>query len=352
MVSFKLIMISRTNFIWGISAGVAIIILAIISVFAIWSFLLNGTTFFGWWKNEAVIINSSSIPSPSVSPEVQDVKLLFFGDLMFDRNIRQVAAKNGNDFIFAQIAPWLAENDLVVANLEGPITENKSVSLGSEPGSTNNFIFTFDSSLAGALFNNNIRLVNLGNNHILNFGQAGLESTKQYLNSAGVGYFGEPAGPSSISPNIKSVVKNIKGVKIAFINYNQFIGNASTEQITTIEEIKNIKAQADIVILYAHWGIEYDSAPNSAIKNLAHSFVEAGADLVIGSHPHVVQPSEEYLGKKIYYSLGNFVFDQYFSQAVKQGLGVIVKINSATKRLEFEEKKLLLQANGQTSLSE
>lgn len=340
----------KDRFIWSICAGAAIIVA--ISVFIIWSFLFPGTAFLGWWKNEAVIITPSASPSPSASLAAEEIKILFLGDFMFDRNIRQAAEKNGNDFIFAQIAPWLAENDLVVANLEGPITENRSVSVGSEPGSTNNYFFTFDSSLAETLFNNNIRLVSLGNNHILNFGQAGLEATKQYLNSAGVNYFGEPAGSSSISPNIKSVVKNIKGVKIAFVNYNQFIGSAADELKATIEEIKKVKEQADVVILYAHWGIEYDSAPNVVIKSLAHSFVEAGADLIIGSHPHVIQGAEEYLGKKIYYSLGNFIFDQYFSQAVKQGLGVIVKINSATKRLGFEEKNLLLQANGQTSLSE
>lgn len=329
-------------------------IATIISVLAIWLFLLHGTAFFDWWKNETVIINSSpsSSAAPSASPAAEEIKLLFLGDLMFDRNIRLVAQKNGANFIFAEIADFLADNDLVVANLEGPITENRSVSVSSIPGSTNNFIFTFDQSLAEALFNNNIRLVSLGNNHILNFGQAGLEATKQFLNGAGVSYFGEPAGPSSISPNIKSVVKNIKGVKIALVNYNQFIGSVAEELKMTIEEIKNIKAQADLVILYVHWGIEYDSLPNNVIKNLAHEFVAAGADLIIGSHPHVIQSIEEYQGKKIYYSLGNFVFDQYFSQAVRRGLAVSVKINSQTKQMQLEERRLELQNNGQTILAE
>lgn len=241
------------------------------------------------------------------------------------------------------MAEWLANQDLVVVNLEGPITDNPSVSAGTIPGGDGNFVFTFDPSLASSLFDNHLRLVNLGNNHILNFGQAGLETTKQYLNGAGISYFGAPGGE-------RSIFKDIKGVKIGLVNYDQFIGDASVEAVAAKAEIKKIKTQVDVVILYTHWGIEYENAPNVVIKNLAREFIDAGADLIIGSHPHVIQPSEEYNGKKIYYSLGNFVFDQYFSEQVRRGLGVIVKINSVTKQLEFEEVKLYLQNNGQTTI--
>lgn len=269
------------------------------------------------------------------------VSLLFLGDLMFDRNIRQAAKKQGNDFIFEPLKNWLSENDLAIANLEGPITENRSVSVNTLPGEQNNFIFTFDPSLAGTLFSNNIKLVNLGNNHIINFGQRGLESTKQYLDSAGVSYFGAPA-------NERSIAKDTKGVKVVLVNYNQFVGSVAVERTAVIEEIKKTKAQADIVIVYAHWGTEYNSIANGAIKNLAHEFIDAGADLIIGSHPHVVQDKEEYQGKMIYYSLGNFIFDQYFSLEVKRGLAVKAKINLADKKMEFEETSLCLQNNGQT----
>jgi len=336
-------MTSKNKLIWAIGAGVV----AMVAMFTIWPFRLGGRAFLKSWQNEPIVIKSAKA-SPSIAPSaspVEEIKLLFLGDLMFDRSIRQAARKNGNDFIFAKLADWLANNDLVVANLEGPITDNPSMSLNTLPGSDSNFIFTFDPSLAQALVDNNIRLVSLGNNHILNFGQTGLEATKQYLNGAGVAYFGAPGEE-------RSIIKEIKGVKIGLVNYNQFIGNAAAEQAATIEEIKKNKTQADIVIVYAHWGIEYDSVPKEVIKNLARQFVDAGADLVIGSHPHVIQPMEEYQGKRIYYSLGNFVFDQYFSKAVRQGLAVVVKINSATKQLEFEEKKLYLQANGQTTLIE
>lgn len=325
-----------------IGSGIFIAVAGIMLIFNPFRVWRSG--FFDFGKPEAIIVKTSAAPSaePPRNP-VREVNLLFLGDLMFDRNIRLAAQKNGNDFIFAEITGLLGAGDLVVANLEGPITDNGSVSVGSLPGSANNFIFTFSPDLAPTLFNNNIRLVNLGNNHILNFGQKGLEATKQYLNGAGVGYFGAPGGE-------RGIIEEIGGVKIGFVNYNQFAGKESLE--AAIEEIKKIKSQADIVALYAHWGIEYAAEANAAIKNLGHQFIDAGADLVIGSHPHVIQPAEDYSGKKIYYSLGNFVFDQYFSEAARRGLAVIVKINSRDKSLKFEEKNIYLQINGQTAIIE
>lgn len=271
-----------------------------------------------------------------------NIKILFAGDLMFDRGIRYYAEKGGgNNFIFEKISDLLLNNDLAVVNLEGPITDEKSVSSGTAPGSTNNYFFTFDPSVAKTLFNENIRLVNLGNNHILNFGSRGLESTKKYLDESSVDYFGAPTGK-------RSIIENIDGLKIAFVSYNEFVSDIEAEQKSTIEEIKTLKSEAALVIVFSHWGDEYAHEPSDAIKELAHQFIDAGADLIIGSHSHVIQQMEEYKNKRIYYSLGNFVFDQYFNEDVRQGLGVIVKINKQTKQLEFEEKNFYLQENGQT----
>lgn len=272
-------------------------------------------------------------------------QILFAGDLMFDRYIRQAAEKKGNNFIFEKVSDFLKNFDLVVVNLEGPITPSASVSIGTEPGSSANYLFTFDPSLAKILFGQNIKLVNLGNNHILNFGQKGLDSTEKYLPEANIGYFGAPNGQ-------QSVIKNIRGIKIAFVSYNQFANDPLKNRKTALAEIKKAKQEAAIVILYAHWGIEYTVNPNNTIKDLARQFIDAGADLIVGSHPHVIEPLEEYKGKRIYYSLGNFIFDQYFNAFVRQGQGVIVKIDAKTKQLDFSEKKFYLESNGQTSIAE
>lgn len=279
--------------------------------------------------------------------EATYAKILLVGDLMFDRGIRYYAEKNGgNDFIFEKISDFLKNNDLVMANLEGPITANKSVSAGTSPGTENNYYFTFDPSLAQTLFEHNIKLVNMGNNHILNFGTEGLAETKKYLDDAGVGYFGSPDHP-------RGAAIGIKGVKIAFVSYNEFTDLDETANRESIfEEIGKIRNHADVVIVYCHWGVEYQKNSGEFQKELARSFIDAGADLVFGSHPHVVQESEEYKNKKIYYSLGNFVFDQYFSEDVRNGLGVVVKIDKVTKQASFEDINFYLAPQGQTILLE
>ena len=211
------------------------------------------------------------------------------------------------------------------------------------PGSTDNYYFTFDPSVAKTIFNENIRLVDLGNNHILNFGDAGLQSTEKYLSQVDVDYFGAPNGQ-------RSIIKNINVIKIGFVSYNEFYGDESTEQSEALAEIKKVKTQADVVVVFCHWGIEYNMTATDDQKSLGHKFIDAGADLVIGSHPHVIEPMEEYNGKRIYYSLGNFVFDQYFDENVRNGLGVVVSIDKNTKAMTFSEKHFYLSDGGQTIL--
>ena len=274
-------------------------------------------------------------------------QIMFAGDLMFDRGIRYSAKKNGgNDFIFSakggNLSGLLAEQDLVVANLEGPITSEKSISTSSNPESPQNYFFTFDPSVAKTLYEKNIRLVSLGNNHILNFGKKGLAETQNYLDTAGVNYFGVPGGA-------RSIVKEINGIKIAFVNYNEFIQDARTDAVEALSEIKKLRKESDIVVVFCHWGAEY-VGPDLAMKNLAHNFIDSGADLVIGAHSHISWPVEIYKEKRIYYSLGNFIFDQYFQDNVRRGLGVVVKIDKQTKQMDFLELNFYLESTGQTSL--
>jgi poly-gamma-glutamate synthesis protein (capsule biosynthesis protein) len=268
------------------------------------------------------------------------VKILFVGDLMFDRYIRQVAERRGRDFVFAGVKKMLAENNLVVGNLEGPITDSPSVSVASAMGEKNNYIFTFPSQTSADLGQNNIRLVNLGNNHILNFGETGLAQTKAYLQASGIDFFGDPSAGKRLATWKKG------GVKVVFVSYNQFEFDAVNQTLCDIEAAKQL--QDDKIILYTHWGKEYANAPEEKIQALAHQFVDAGADLIIGSHPHVTQGKEEYQGKLIYYSLGNFIFDQYFSPETQKGLAVQIAIDPATKKMTAQEFPVVMNHSGQT----
>jgi hypothetical protein len=265
------------------------------------------------------------------------VKILFVGDMMFDRHIREAVGKYGGgdyNYILEPLKEKLSEYDLVVGNLEGPITENESVSVNTKIGEGKNFVFTFDPVVAKVLFDNNIKLVNLGNNHILNQGTKGIEQTKKYLDEAGVQYF-EPERAGSFQG-------------ISFVSYNYAVSDSIE---AAIENIKSAKEQSDIVIACPHWGTEYKVGdPGQATRDLAHRFIDAGSDLVIGTHPHVVQNSEEYKGKKIYYSLGNFIFDQYFQKETMEGLGVEVTINP-DHTMEFSELKFEMTKRGQTTIN-
>lgn len=280
------------------------------------------------------VVSSAGAADETDFENKEPVKLLFVGDMMFDRHVREAVGKYGSgdyNHILESLKEKLSEYDLIVGNLEGPITENESVSIDSKMGESRNFVFTFAPEVAKVLFDNNIKLVNLGNNHILNQGEKGVQQTKKYLNEAGVEYFDE--GSTFVKDNI------------ALVSYNYSIPDSEN---AAIENIKSAKEKSDIVIVSPHWGTEYKIGdPGASVRALAHRFVEAGADIVIGTHPHVVQASEEYNGKKIYYSLGNFVFDQYFQPETMEGLGVELTINP-NGEIEYSEVKFAMTKRGQT----
>lgn len=269
--------------------------------------------------------------APPFVPEIREARILFGGDMMFDRTVRTVAEKKGGDFIFSCVEGLLRDYDIVVANLEGPITSNPSKSVGTVPGGEGNYTFTFPTPTAPLLARHNIRLVNLGNNHIMNFSREGLLETKQWLDSAGVAYFGDP----DLAESERVERMTLRGIPLSFVNWSDWtpvgkppVSNGAGELNPVVEQIVKEKQAGRIVFLYAHWGEEY-VAPLERVKLLARRFVSAGAEMVIGSHPHIVQEHEIHLGKPIYYSLGNFVFDQYWSDDVRRGLLLGVTLTPA-----------------------
>lgn len=268
------------------------------------------------------------------------LKIFFAGDMMFDRYIRTQSDKIGKEAVFEGLAGELRAADFVVANLEGPITSNFSRSVGSAVGESRHFLFTFDPLWAKTLFDANIRIVNLGNNHILNFGEAGLLETRKFLREAGVKFFGDP-----LDETLRAYVAEIRGKKIGFVNYNQFYKEG---ELRALADIDRLRPNVDTLFVYTHWGVEYVPA-NARQKELARRFIDRGADAVIGSHPHVVQEKEVYQGKTIYYSLGNFVFDQYFSPEVRRGLFVEAMI-TPDNTISFRDIPVALSPDGKTGV--
>lgn len=314
-------------------------------------FLATGLLFFGgcgWKPDQRPPDNSFQAKIKATKQDPKEVsvrgtvKILFVGDMMFDRYIRQSVERHGDDYeyIFLGIKDELSKYDLVVGNLEGPITDKESVSVGTAMDEKKNLVFSFDPAVAKTLAASDIKLVNIGNNHILNQGEEGLTETKKNLDAAGVQYFGDADANEQ-----GDVLKTIGGTKVGIVNYN-YSEAGSFEK--ALEDISTLKGHADILVAYPHWGTEYKSGdPGQEIRKEAYKLIDAGADLIIGTHPHVVQTSEIYHDKKIYYSLGNFIFDQYFQKETRQGMGVELTIDPDLK-MEFRDLKFVMNKNGQT----
>lgn len=278
-------------------------------------------------------------------PPPPRVDILFGGDMMFDRHIREAMERNGDNIVFSCIGETLLdpELELVVANLEGPITDNPSMSQTAEFMTPEHFTFTFATTTAELLSRFNIKLVNLGNNHMLNFSRGGLLQTKQWLDAAGVAYFGDPDFPEA--ERVERM--DINSIPFSFVNWSDWTSDKTDH---TVQQVRKEKQSGRIVVVYTHWGEEYVEPP-PRVKQLAHSFVDAGADIVIGSHPHIIQEHELYNGKFIYYSLGNMVFDQYWNEEVRTGL--LLKITFDSKGVtNIEEIRTELQRDGRTCLIE
>lgn len=256
--------------------------------------------------NTSVII-ASTTPSPISQNKL---KIMIGGDIMLDRGIRLLGEKYGYDSLFASITPLFKSADIVVANLEGPITSNKSKTVIGKNKTGPAMQFTFDPKVTSSLNNAGISIVSLANNHMDNFGISGIKETKNYLNKANIKWFGDPYNATS---SVLKLEKN--GMKIAFVGYHAF--SKGFEKI--LESIKSLREEKYFVIVMPHWGEEYASSTNSFVINQARAMVTAGANIVVGSHPHVVQQRVWMGNVPVIYSLGNLLFDQHFSKAVDTG---------------------------------
>jgi len=153
-------------------------------------------------------------------------------------------------------------------------------------------------------------------------GKEGLEETEKWLKKYGINFVGNPLSGSS--DNLDS---SFSKDNITFLAFNQIFPfmDKEEEMIKAIKTVKSLNPD-NFLIVSLHWGEEYKLINSPVQQSLAHRIIEAGADLMIGHHPHVVQNIEKYQGKLIFYSLGNFIFDQYFSTETQEGLAVGLEI--------------------------
>ncbi len=275
--------------------------------------------------------------------EVSTAKIVFVGDLMFDRYIRRVFDEKGALFVLGDVRELLQTPDLTVGNLEGPITNAPSVSLGSTVGDTNNMRFTFAPPVASTLASFGIDVVTIGNNHIRDFDITGVESTKRFLSASGIRFVGDPSGATR-----EPIVEEINGVKVAFVSYNEFLQGDEDRTLTAIRTAK--REGSDFVVVLPHWGEEYIVEPRADVKERALRMSQAGADLIVGTHSHIIGLQEDIAHTRVYYSLGNFVFDQYWEKSVHCGLVVSATLTKemGSTKAAYEETRVGMIKDGRT----
>ena len=260
-------------------------------------------------------------------PAPAPVKVLFAGDVTLGFHYEEyvsgttdAGAPRSSAWGFEKVGARTRSADLFVVNLECPFTE-------SNERLPKNFNFRASPKLADALVAGGVDVVSLANNHQMDFGATGLADTIATLDAQKIVHFG--AGLDLARARAPALVEK-NGVRFAFLGYF-FLGDRNIEpkeviatdhtpgvaghhdDLKTVRawveaDVKAARAKADVVIPFFHWGREGHGEPEPYQVELAHAAIDAGAAAVIGSHPHVLQGMEQYQGRPILYSLGNFVF--------------------------------------------
>ena len=302
--------------------------------------LLVFITFVFLWNAKII----DEILPPPVKKYPDFVSILFAGDVMMDRGVRARVEKSfDGDYnkIFENIN--LKPYDIFFANLEGTVSDK-----GKDGGGK--FSFHMDPKVINALKEAGVDIVSVANNHVGDWGRTAYIDTLSRLKDAGILYTG--GGINRIEAETPTIIEK-NGIKLGFLGFSD-VGpswmpasdkNAGLllAQDTRFEEIiQNASSQVDYLIVSFHFGDEYKVIHNARQEYLAHKAVDNGAKIVIGHHPHVPQDTEIYKDGFIAYSLGNFVFDQSWSEATMKGMLLEMTIN---KKGEISTKPKMIQLN-------
>ncbi|ASA20636.1 CapA family protein [Paenibacillus donghaensis] len=249
---------------------------------------------------------------PPEAKNGKTVKLNFAGDIIFSGKAGDLLMQKGYDYSYAALDGLFKQDDLSVVNLETPVT-TRGVGAPNKQ-----FVFKGPPEALDALKAAGVDAVNLANNHTLDQGEEGLRDTLTHLSKRNIPYVG--AGLDSKEAYSAQYFER-NGIRVALLGFTRVMpliewkaeenqpGLASVyDSAEGLKAIAEARKQADLVVVMVHWGRERMDQYDSIQQGLGHSFIDAGADLVIGGHPHVLQGIEPYKGKWIAYSTGNFIF--------------------------------------------
>jgi poly-gamma-glutamate capsule biosynthesis protein CapA/YwtB (metallophosphatase superfamily) len=252
----------------------------------------------------------------SVNAQIESttsLRIAAVGDIALNGGYHQLAHQGRAGVVASAIAPLLAGCDLVIGNLEGPLTKHPPV------GPPWRFCLHGDPAYASELRVAGFHAVSLANNHMLDHGWTGVEETIRHLEAADIRYFG-------VGKNLEEARRplrvTVNGTRIAILAYCQVSvlmplyagkdqpGVAPAHRSYILEDIAQAKRENQIVIVCIHWGQEQVRYPTPKHRTLAREMISAGANLIIGHHPHVLQGIERVRGAAVAYSLGNFTFSE------------------------------------------
>lgn len=276
-------------------------------------------------KSAASAANTSS-PAPVEAPSSEEtvavapsepatLTIAAVGDMIFDRKVKALVSSQGGEAPLEAVASRLAGADVAVGNLESALADSgtrntaKDVTFRGDPAGIQGL------RLAG------FDLLSMANNHVLDYGPQPLLDTVASLDSAGIGHAG--AGANQAAAWTPAVVER-DGATVAYLAFSHIVpagfiaqpnraglASGKNDEALTLEAIRKAAAENDYVLVSFHWGVEYQDDANATQVAWAHKAIDAGADMVLAHHPHVIQGIERYNGGLIAYSLGDFVFDHY-----------------------------------------
>lgn len=260
-------------------------------------------------QEEVAVPTAMPHPPSAVPTEPPTITLVAVGDVMLARDLVTLMDTHGSTYPFEHVATLLGDADVTIANIEGTLTERGTPA-------DKKYTFRTPPRHAAGLAQAGIDVVSLGNNHALDFGPEGLQDTIAALDAVGIAHSGAGQGEEAAR---RPAILEVKGTRMAFLSYaatadavsagpgQSGIAWGSVE--TMRDDIRQAKEEADVVVVSLHAGVEYADEPSPDQRALAQAAAEAGAALVLGHHPHVLQPWEFHDSTLIVYSLGNFVFD-------------------------------------------
>ncbi|MBL8194874.1 MAG: CapA family protein, partial [Blastocatellia bacterium] len=301
----------KVKFLVGIILGAIVILIA-----------FNYQSIYQYFFTKEITKIPEKIPTPIIEYKETKVTFLAVGDMMMSRGVNSVIARTNDPLRpFSGLAELLDSTDFNFGNLESPISGS------DKPGPPHSLVFNTPIRNVEGLKRYKFKVLNLANNHALDQRAAGLENTRKVLAENEITYLGVGA---DLSEAWKPKIITVNGLKLGFlgasyasVNDGGVARNNLVARIEDTEYLKNslesLKKDADFIVVTMHAGVEYVRQPHQPQIDFAHAAIDYGADLVIGAHPHWIQIIEKYKDKYIFYSLGNFIFDQEWSQDTKEG---------------------------------